>query len=123
MKSSIKNTQNFGLVNRFFNSIKLWFRNRKLFFIRSVAHSNNRKGCSESVINNNPTQIFVEGNWVRYVNLTDNISFMISHDNFIQMYNEYCTKYFPKSHDGKVFKKLVISNRNSSDNKDSSLKE
>lgn len=23
----------------------------KLFFIRSVAHSNNRKGCSESVIN------------------------------------------------------------------------
>ena len=46
MKSSEKTNANFGLVNRFFNSIKLWFRNRKLFFIRSVAHSNNRTELS-----------------------------------------------------------------------------
>ena len=121
MKSSVKNTQNFGLVKRMYNGIKLWLSKAKLFFIRSVAHSNNPPLLSKSAINNNSIKIFVEGNWVRYVNLTDNLSFMISHDNFIKMYNDFMENH-STSPDGKEFQRFVISNRNSSESKDSFTK-
>ncbi|GGK40374.1 hypothetical protein GCM10007963_05540 [Lutibacter litoralis] len=42
MKSSVKTTVNFGLVNWFKNTkLYKWLGKKKLFFIRSVAHSNN----------------------------------------------------------------------------------
>ncbi|SNR60807.1 hypothetical protein SAMN06265371_106219 [Lutibacter agarilyticus] len=75
--------------------------------------SKNKKNTplsSESVINNNPIQIFVEGNWIRYVNLTDNLSFMISHDNFIKMYNDFMENH-STSLDGSEFQRFVISKR------------
>ncbi|MDV7187960.1 hypothetical protein R3X25_11765 [Lutibacter sp. TH_r2] len=53
--------------------------------------------------------------WIHYKNTIDDYSFSLHHSNFAQMYNEFCEKYFPKSHDGKPFKRLNISKRISSD--------
>lgn len=53
MKSSVKHTQNFGLVKGMYNGLKHWLSKAKLFFIRSVAHSKNPPLCDKSDIIDN----------------------------------------------------------------------
>ncbi|UMB61416.1 hypothetical protein MHL31_04230 [Lutibacter sp. A80] len=80
MKSSVKNTQNLGLVNWFKNTkLGKWLTKKKLFFIRTVAHSKR----SDDIV------ISYKSGYVYFKDKSLNQEYSIPYDWFKKMFTDF----------------------------------